>query len=155
MKKKILILCCGNPFACDVGFGPRVFEALQKTGVPPNVEIMEVGFSACMVPHIMETMDEMIIVDILHTNDEPGTLLRLTPEEVPLTLGDGRTDPAKMHTMETIHQLRLTNSCPETVFIGVVPKETSKESEELTPEIEAKIPEAVAMIMKEINKEKA
>jgi hydrogenase maturation protease len=151
MKKKILILCCGNPFACDMGFGPHVFKVLEKMGLPSNVEMMEVGFSACMVPHIMETKDEMIIVDVLHTNDAPGTVLRLTPEEVPLMV-KGKTDPAKSHLMDTIQQLTMTNCCPETVFIGIVPKETSVECEVLTPEIEAKIPEAVELIMKEINK---
>ena len=104
MKKKILILCCGNPFACDMGFGPHVFKVLEKMGLPPNVEMMEVGFSACMVPHIMETKDEMIIVDVLHTNDAPGTVLRLTPEEVPLMV-KGKTDPAKSQLVDTIDQL--------------------------------------------------
>ena len=152
MKKRILLICCGNPFACDMGFGYHVFKALEKMDLPKNVDIMEVGFSACMIPHIMEQNDEMIVVDIFHTNDEPGTIVRFTPEEVPLTIKGGKTDPAKMHLMETIEQMKLLNSCPETVFIGIIPKDTGSETEELTPEIKAKIPEAIDLIMKEIDK---
>jgi Ni,Fe-hydrogenase maturation factor len=37
------------------------------------------------------------------------------------------------------------------VFIGVVPREINVTSENLTPEIESKIPEVIDMIMKEIH----
>ncbi|MFA6054499.1 MAG: hydrogenase maturation protease [Thermodesulfovibrionales bacterium] len=150
MRKNILILCCGHPFFTDNGFGYHVSKALEKRGLPGNVDLMEVGFSACMVPHIMEGKDKLIIVDIFHTNDKPGTVVRLKQEEVPI-LVNGKTDTAKWHLMETLDQMKLLGACPETIFIGVVPVDTQTESGSLSPEIEGKVEVAVEMIVKEIN----
>ena len=150
MYKNILILTCGHPFFTDNGFGYHVAKALEKRGLPGNVDLMEVGFSACMVPHIMEGKDKLIIVDIYHTNDKPGTVVCLKQEEVPI-LVNGKTDTSKWHLMETLDQMKLIGECPETIFIGVVPIDTQTESESLSPEIEGKVEVAVEMIMKEIN----
>jgi len=150
MHKNILILCCGHPFFTDNGFGYHVAKALEKRGLPGNADLMDVGFSACMVPHIMEGKDKLIIVDIFHTNDKPGTVVRLKQEEVPV-LVNGKTDTAKWHLMETLDQIKLIGSCPDTIFIGVVPVDTQTESESLSPEIEGKVEVAVEMIMKEIH----
>ena len=150
MQKNILILCCGHPFFTDLGFGHHVGNALQKVGLPENVDLMDVGFSACMVPHVMEGKDKLIIVDIFHTNDKPGTVVRLKQEEVPI-LVNGKTDTAKWHLMEVLNEMKLLGDCPNTIFIGVVPVDTLTESEKLSPEIEDKVGVAVEMIMKEIN----
>lgn len=150
MKKNILILCCGYPYATDAGFGYHMSKVLGRTKLPENVDFMEVGFSACMIPHVIEGKDKLIVVDIFHTNDEPGTIVRLRQEEVPLMVR-GKTDTAKMHLLETLDQIRLSGKCPETIFIGVVPIDTATDSERLTPQIESKIPIVLEMIMKEIN----
>lgn len=150
MRKNILILCCGHPFFTDNGFGYHVAKALEKRGLPGNVDLMDVGFSACMVPHIMEGKDKLIIVDIFHTKAKPGTVVRLKQEEVPV-LVDGKTDTAKWHLMEILNEMKLLGDCPDTIFIGVVPVDTQTESESLSPEIEGKVDVAVEMIMKEIN----
>jgi hydrogenase maturation protease len=149
MQKNILILCCGYLYASDAGFGYHVFKVLEKMKLPENVDFMEVGFSACMVPHVIEGKDKLIVVDIFHTNDKPGSIVRLRQEEVPLMVR-GKTDTAKLHLMDTLEQIKLTGKCPETVFIGVVPVDTETEGERLTPEVESKIPAVIEMIMKEI-----
>ena len=150
MKKNILILCCGHPFFTDNGFGFHVAKALEKRGVPGNVDLMEVGFSACMVPHIIAGKDKLIIVDVFHTDDKPGTVVRLKQEEVPIVV-DGRTDTSKWHLMEVLNEMKLLGDCPETIFIGVVPVDARTESESLSPEIEGKVEVAVETILKEIN----
>jgi hydrogenase maturation protease len=149
MNKNILILCCGHPFASDNAFGYHVFKNLEKMKLPDNVNIMEVGFSACMVPHVIDTMDKLIIVDIFHAQSEPGTILRMKVEELPLYI-EIRKDAAKSHLIDTLDMLRLTGSCPETIFIGVVPLDSKTESEQLTPGIASKLPEVIDMILKEI-----
>jgi hydrogenase maturation protease len=150
MYKNILILTCGHPFFTDNGFGYHVAKALEKRGLPGNVDLMDVGFSACMVPHIIEGKDKLIIVDIFHTDDKPGSVVRLKQEEVPILI-HGKTDTAKWHLMETLDQIKLIGKFPETIFMGVVPIDTLTESESLSPEIETKVPVVVEMILKEIS----
>lgn len=151
MQKNILILCCGYPHQTDKGFGYHVSKVLEKTELPENVELMEVGESACMMPSVIAEKDKVIIIDIFQTKDNPGTIVRLKPEDVPVTV-DGLTDIPKFHLMETLEQLRLIGACPETIFMGVVPKDiqTEREIPLLTPEIEEKIPKVIDLILKEI-----
>lgn len=150
MKKNILILCCGYPYAGDAGFGYHVSKALEQMKLPENVDLMEVGFSACMIPHVIEGKDKLIVVDIFYTQDIPGTVVSLTQAEVPLIV-NGKTDTSKLHLMETLEQIKLTGKCPETLFVGIVPVRTEMEDEKLTPEIQGKVPVVIEMIMKEIN----
>jgi len=150
MQKNILILCCGHPFFTDLGFGYHVARALEKRGLPANVDLMEVGFSACMVPHLMEGKDKLIVVDTFYTSDKPGTVVSLQQEEVPL-LVNGKTDTSKWHLIEVLNEMKLLGDRPDTIFIGVVPVDIHTESEKLSPEIESKVEVAIEMIMKEIN----
>lgn len=150
MRKNILILCCGYMFGCDNAFGYHVFKVLEKMKLPENVDLMEVGFSACMIPHVIERNDKLIVVDVFNTQDEPGTIMHMKREELPVKINI-KKDPAKVHLIETLEQMQLTGYCPETVFIGIVPKDIKNESEQLTPEIESKIHEIIDLIMKEID----
>jgi hydrogenase maturation protease len=147
--KNILILCGGYPFACDDGFGYHVAKRLLEMDLPENVECIECGYSASEFPHMIDGRDKMIFVDAFRSQKDPGTVLRMKPDEVELTV-DGRTDVPKLHLMELLHEIAISGKCPETVFIGVVPTEIDVYSEELTPEIEDKIPEVIDLIMQEI-----
>jgi hydrogenase maturation protease len=121
--------------------------------LPENVECLEVGESASEFDYLIDGRDKMIVVDAFRTKDDPGTIVRLKAEEVPVTV-DGVTDLGKYHLMDTLEQITLSGKCPETLFVGVAPKDTQTHTStpQLTPEIEAKIPEVIDVILKEINK---
>ena len=150
--KSILILCTGYPYTCDTGFGYHVWKVLEKMKLPENVECLEVGESASEFDYLIDGRDKMIVVDAFQTKEEPGTIVRLKPDEVPVTV-DGATDLGKFHLMETLEQINISGKCPETLFIGVVPKDTTDTpNPQLTPEIESKIPEVIDLVMEEVNK---
>ena len=148
--KSILILCGGHPFACDDGFGHHVAKRLWEMDLPENVECMDCGYSASEFDDVIEGKDKMIFVDAFRSHKKPGTVLRMRPEELELTV-DGVTDVPKMHLLELLQQIAISGKCPETVFIGVVPREINVTSEQLTPEIESKIPEVIDLIIQEIS----
>jgi hydrogenase maturation protease len=149
-KKSILILCTGYHYGTDASFGYHVFKAMEKMQLPENVELMDVGEFASLVPNDIEDRDKLIVIDVFRTGDKLGTLVRLKPEEMPIPWDDA-TDVAKFHLLETLQQLSLMGKCPETILIGVVPKDIKTIGTELTPEIEKKIPEVIDLIMKEIS----
>jgi hydrogenase maturation protease len=151
MEKNILILCCGYPYARDAGFGYHVSKFLERMKLPDNVDFLEVGGSGCMIPGFVEGKDRMIVVDIFRTKDKPGTIVRLKPEEVPVTV-NGVTDINKFHFFEMLEQISISGKCPETIFIGVVPKDTETASEKLSPEIKRKLPKVIELIMEEIKR---
>jgi hydrogenase maturation protease len=116
--------------------------------LPENLQMMEVGEFASLIPNDIEGRDKLIVIDVFRTSDSPGTVVRLKPEEIPIPWDDA-TDVAKFHLLETLQQLSLMGKCPETILIGVVPKDIKTIGTELTPEIEKKIPEVIDLIMKE------
>jgi hydrogenase maturation protease len=149
MKKNIMIFCCGYPWATDMAFGYQVSKVLEKMKLPDNVDFLEVGGSACMAPAFVEGMDKFIVVDVFKVGAEPGTVVRLQQEEVPINV-DGKTDMDKFHLIEMLEQISLSGKCPETIFIGVVPKDTRTLGEKLTPIVEKQIPKVIDLIMQEI-----
>ena len=100
-------------------------------------------------PNDIEGRDKLIVIDVFRTGDKPGTLVRLKPEEMPIPWDDA-TDVAKFHLLEILQDFYLMGKYPETILIGVVPKDIKTIGTELTPEIEKKIPEVIDLIMKEI-----
>ncbi len=150
MEKNIIILCCGYPYATDMAFGYHVSKVLEKTKLPENVDFLEVGGSACMVPSFVEGKDKLIVVDVFKVDAEPGTVVRLKQEEVPLKV-DGKTDIDKFHLIEMLEQIKISGKCPEAIFIGVVPKDTRTVGEKLTPEVKKQIPKVIDLILKEVS----
>jgi len=149
-NKNILILCAGYPYGRDAGFGSHVARALTAVGLPEHVECLEIGESISEAPNLIDGRDKIIIVDVLETTDVPGTVYRIRPEEI-IDLSGGTVDAAKYHLLQTLYEFQLTGDCPEAVFVGIVPRDTKTPSQELTPEIAAKIPAVVKIIMEEIS----
>lgn len=150
MEKNILILCCGYPWATDMAFGYQVSKVLEKMKLPDNVDFLEVGGSACMVPAFVEGMEKLIVIDIFKVDAKPGTVVRLKPEEVPVTVG-GITHIGQFRLLEMLDQIKISGKCPEAIFIGVVPKDTKTMGEKLTPVVKKQIPKVIDLIMKEIS----
>jgi len=149
-KKKILILCTGYHFGTDAAFGYHVSKVLEKMKLPENVEMIEVGEFASLIPHDIDGRDKLIVIDVFRTGDEPGTIVRLKPEEMPIHWDDA-TDVAKFHLLEMLQEFYLMGKYPETILIGVVPKDIKTIGTELTPDIEKKIPDVIDLIMKEVS----
>jgi len=154
VKKNILILCAGYPFTTDTSFGYHVFKVLEKMKLPENVELMEIGEFSSLIPSVIEGKDKMIVVDVYRSEDEPGTVVRLKPEEISILWRDA-TDVAKFHLLETIQDFTLLGKCPETILIGVVPKDIKTIGTELTPKIKIKITDVIDLVMKEITEGKS
>ena len=152
-KKNIMILCAHYPFGTDASFGYHVFKALEKMHLPENLELMDIGEFASLIPHEIEGRDKLIVIDIFRTGDKPGTIVCLKQEEIPIPWDDA-TDVAKFHLLETIQDFTLLGKCPETILIGVVPKDIKTIGTELTPEIKSKIPDVIDLVMKEITEGK-
>jgi len=122
--------------------------------LPENVECLEVGESASEFDHLIAGRDKLFVVGAFRTRDEPGTIVQLKADAVPVTV-DGATDLGKYHLLDTLDQISVSGKCPETLFVGVVPKDTETDTPrpQLTPEIEAKIPEVIDLIMEQVRSE--
>lgn len=152
MSKVIKVLGCGNRLVGDDGFGIRVIEELEKMKLPENVEVINAGVGGMAILSWIEDADKVIIVDSVQTgNEPPGTVYKFTDKEMPpanmfmLSLHD-------MNLVDTINIGRIVQKMPEEIVIyGVEVIRLTEFTTDMTPEVEAAIPEVVRHVLDEIN----
>jgi hydrogenase maturation protease len=151
MTKKIKVLGCGNTLVGDDGVGIRVIERLQEMPLPSNVEVIDAGVGGMAILSWIEDADKVVIVDAVQTgNEPPGTVYKFTDKELPpsdmfmLSLHD-------LNLVDTLNVGRVVQKMPEEiVIIGVEVKRVAEFTKELTPEVEAAIPEVIGLVLKEL-----
>jgi len=80
---KTHIICFGNPWHGDDGFGPAVFEQLHGAKLPKGTHIYDAGCNSLSAMPLLLDCDLVIIVDACHNEQaQPGTLGWLEPEDV-------------------------------------------------------------------------
>jgi coenzyme F420 hydrogenase subunit delta len=149
---EILVVGCGNILFEDDGFGPAVIEAIQdyfKDHEPPgNAMFIDAGTSA---PHFIfslphESWKKLIVVDVIDSGVEPGTVRRFEVTELP----KGRYDDAHSWSVEEpLHEL---NKKCEVFVIGCQPESVSAPDVKmgLTKSVEEAVPKAIKIILREI-----
>jgi hydrogenase maturation protease len=98
--------------------------------------------------YLANDVDKLIIVDAVRAGGAPGTIYRLTPDDVEACI----QVPLSLHHLDLMQMLELCDrigNSPSTVIIGVEPKEINFKLE-LSPEVEGKVPQIVEFILKEI-----
>ena len=139
---RTLVMGIGNPLMGDEGFGPRVVEALlSRYSFPDDVSVIDAGTMGFTILNLFAEADRILVIDALEsTGHEPGTLVRLSPE-----------DMAPNQIMHSLHDARLTDVIDAARLIGVEPDVTCIGVQverivqwelELSPVVEAAIPAA-------------
>ncbi|QJB55178.1 HyaD/HybD family hydrogenase maturation endopeptidase [Pseudodesulfovibrio sp. zrk46] len=151
--KKILILGVGNILFTDEGFGVRVVEELdQKYLFSPNVELLDGGTLGLRLMGPIMECDYLIIVDIVLNEGKPGDVFRLLGEN----LSKACAFTNSMHQtdlLDTLSRCSLIGDVPDDVILyGVEPVNYHDMSSALSPELEAKMPEVMEMVLNEVEK---
>ena len=135
----------GNMLMRDDGVGVHVVRALRQTKPPPGVEVIDAGTSALDTIQLLRNVDRLIVIDAVKGGGEPGTLYRLSLEDISET----RLQHMSLHQLtllEALDMARLTGDCPEVVVIvGVEPKDISV-GMQLSTVIEEKIPQVISVV---------
>jgi len=143
---EIVIVGCGNPLFFDDGFGPAVFEEMQKHTLPDNVTIIDAGLGG---PHFIFTLldpevtKKLVIVDIADYGAEPGKITKLRPEDLP----PGSYRDA--HSWDLAEPLQRIKDQIDITIIGCQPaRVTDPDMEiELSDEIQKAIPKTVQIVL--------
>ena len=143
-----VVIGVGNLLMKDEGIGIHVMKALQEMPLPDNVTIIDGGTSPDIIA-CTRTGDKLIIVDSARAGGEPGAIYRFQPDD----LEDSAGEVLSVHELGVPQNLRLMllsgNGPSEVIIIGIEPKEIDWGTE-LSPELEGKIPEIIAVVLKEI-----
>jgi hydrogenase maturation protease len=153
----ILVIGLGNPILGDDGIGwlvaERVRQALEDGEVSSETEVpIEIDSLALGGLSLMERLigyDRVIIIDALTTHQQPnGTLYQVPLEELP-DLSSGHTTAAHDTSLQTALNVGRSMGVhlPDQIMIvGVEAEMVYDFTEELTPEVEAAIPEATKIV---------
>ncbi len=146
---RILVAGIGNRLIADDGFGPRVVDLLSERELPDYVEVRDFGTAGMTIATDLADYDAVIFIDSSDHEGEPGSLYKTR-----LLVEEGVEDIGELARL-TLHEagleglLRFSKSIgtlPDDIFlIGCKPKVLGP-SLELSPEVEAALGNAVAIV---------
>lgn len=135
----VLVLGIGNILMNDDGVGIRVVQQLaEEYRFPPEVTVLDGGtLGLDLLPHL-EGVARLLVVDAVETGGEPGVLIRLTGDEIPLALAT-KVSPHQMGLKDLLTVADLQGHAPpEMVLWGVQPASIEMDLE-LSPAVAAQV----------------
>ena len=148
--KKVLILGVGNELLTDEGVGVHTVKELSKKQLPPEVEVMDGGTDGFSLINVIVEADRLILIDCVKGGSKPGTIYKIDIEDAPSCSDKFKTSVHQISILEVIHLSELVGKTPETTVFGIEPKSIST-SMELSPEVKAKIPRVIELVMEEVD----
>ncbi|HET9405633.1 MAG TPA: HyaD/HybD family hydrogenase maturation endopeptidase [Candidatus Sulfotelmatobacter sp.] len=151
---KTVVLGLGNILHRDDGVGAQVLSRLRAApGMPADVSLIEGGTLGLeLLPYIWDCAC-LIVIDAIDVGASPGTLVRLSGEE--LNALPGNASVHQLGVSDLLVALRmLAEREPEVVLLGVQPENTDWSSE-LSPTVEASIDSLVEATIRELQAARA
>ncbi len=144
-----LILGIGNPILSDDGVGIHVVKALKKEKLPENVKVKEAGLAGLSIIDMIIGYDQLILVDAIKANGEPGTIYELSVEDLSSLpfLHFSSTHEADFLTALEVGKKLFPEKMPKDITIFAIEVEDiTTFSEECTPKVKEAIPKIVEII---------
>jgi hydrogenase maturation protease len=150
-KDRIVVLGVGNILLRDEGVGVRVIEKLQSQySLPENVRVVDGGTQGLWLLSTIQEADHLIVVDAVLGGDEPGTIYRLTRNDLP----KGLRAKQSAHDSDLVEALNLCAILEEepksVVVVGIEPADIQPFGVDLTEKVAAKLDELVSLVVDEL-----
>jgi len=145
----ILVLGVGNVLRCDDGVGVRVIEALKSGGTAGyrhQIAFRDGGtLGLSLLPEI-EDAAAFIAVDAAETGGEPGTIRRFEGAAMDAQLGGRKRTVHEAALADLMGAAALTGRKPQRRALIAIQPGSTEWGVDLTPALNAVIPEACAMV---------
>lgn len=149
---RILVLGVGNILFTDEGIGVKVVNYLfEKYTFSDNVTLRDGSTLGIELMDPIMLCDQLIVVDAVFGDDEPGSIYRLTGDDLRKSISF-RNSMHQTDLVDTLIFCRLAGKCPEAVIVGMEPADLETMSIELSPLIEKKIPAMAERVLDEVKK---
>lgn len=148
----IIVLGVGNILFTDEGFGVRALEALDGAYVfPENVSLFDGGVLGIHLLSVIAEAEHLIVLDAVRNGGVPGTLYRLTDEDIPKRVL-AKNSLHQIDLLDALTLCRALDKAPVTVILGVEPVDIQTTGITLTPLLQKCIPAIVAMTLEELDR---
>lgn len=146
----VIVLGLGNILLKDEGVGVRVIERMQRDYTfPENVTLFDGATAGLDLMPVIEGYDHIIIVDSVKTPEPPGSIFRFTLDDIKLKV-PYKTSLHQIGVVEMFAIAEAMGKKHDAVIIGVQPLDMASWGLELTPAIEAKVPEIIGLVLCEL-----
>jgi hydrogenase maturation protease len=151
-EKQIMVLGVGNLIFTDEGVGIHVIRKLEERyGFPENVSIQDGGVLGINLLGVISAADHLIVVDAVKNGGKPGDLHRLEGKEIPKRIL-AKNSLHQVDLLEALTLCQALDKVPETVILGVEPKDIESVGLELTPPVQEKMDSLLEMVLKELDR---
>jgi len=139
-----LVLGVGNLLLCDDGVGLELVRLLEEEGVGGlETELLDGGTQGLALLPFLEGRSALLILDAVSRGSPPGTVHVL--EDPPPPPPDGpAVAPHGGNASDLLNAARLLGDLPERVAVVGVEPALVRTGTELSPEVRAALPEALA-----------
>jgi hydrogenase maturation protease len=146
---RVLVFGVGNLLRSDDGVGLHVIEALRKEEIKDKIDLIE-ALSGLDILDAIKGYDRIILVDAIKTGGEPGTIYKLSLEDIQ----DKHTNHSfsthlnmDLQTMLELGNRLFPGKIPKDIrIIAVEVEDVTTISDRCTPKVRKAIPKAVDMI---------
>lgn len=148
-EARILVLGIGNILWADEGFGVRVVQRLMtEYSFPERVALVDGGTQGLgLMPYLQEA-ENLIIIDAVDFQQEPGTLILLRGDEVPAYFGLKKMSLHQISFQEVLAVCELMGQAPKQVFlVGMQPQILEDYGGSLSSVVKSKLGNAQAAVL--------
>jgi hydrogenase maturation protease len=146
------VLGVGNILLSDDGVGVHTIRRLQKVvQLPEEVQVVDGGTSGLDLFHYLEGVSHLVIVDAMEVNQPPGTLTRLTGDEVPAYLST-KMSPHEIGLPDMLFAAKLRDLYPKEVVIWGVQPATTEVGLDLSPPVADQVDVLVENVLAELRR---
>jgi hydrogenase maturation protease len=151
--KTALIGGIGNVLLGDDGVGPYVVRLLEALYTfPENVEIADLGTPALDLTHRISSVDTVILVDSVASENPPGTVQLYHESEIVHKNPSQRLDPHSPALSECFMAAELLGCAPENVLlVGIVGK-SYEPGQGLSAPVQSAVSAAIKTILEELGR---
>lgn len=117
----LTILGLGNILLQDEGFGVHFLQWFAaRHSLPDGVELIDGGTLGFGLFDVITSCKNMIVIDVIKIDDEPGSIYRFTQQEMELSHPPA-TSAHEVEFADILCKAELIDLAPQTVFLCIVP----------------------------------
>lgn len=151
-EPQITILGVGNILYRDEGVGIRAVERIEALyDFPDHIVPVDGGVLGVNLMGVIAQADKLVVIDAVYNGGRPGDLHRLEGDQIPKRI----VAKNSLHQVDLLEALTLVSAIdrhPETVIVGIEPQDIKTLDVSLTPLIESRLDDLVAMALKEVER---
>jgi hydrogenase maturation protease len=148
-RTPLLVLGLGNVLLEDDGVGASAVAVLrERYTVPSGVRVLDGGTLGLSLLPYLQSADALILVDAVRTDAAPGSLVRLTGDDVAPAVAT-RLSPHQVGVADLLDGARWLERYPrQVVLLGIVP-ESMELAVGLSSRVRAALPSLVEQVIVE------